>query len=261
MNNLKRKQIGLITAWFLLFPGTIAHGQDESAREKDNSKPTNVYNQLDNYLELARYENYSIIGYIPELTYTPNENNAISLEMPLLYSFQTERSGLGDMRLRYFYIPYRDYSKTFGAFGASLDIIAPTGNFDSGIGSSSWQIAPGFTFGLMLNKSRTISAFPLISYIYTSKPSTEHIPESYKKEDHGLNVQIMTSFIINEDAFILVTPIYDIKDLKDEREDDYLLDIKAVFDIMKDRTQIGASYRGALNSKESIYRVFLTVFL
>jgi len=239
----------------------VAIAQDTSAKEKDNSKPTNVYSQVDNFLEFTRYKTYNTFGYNPKLSYTPNEDNALNIEMPLLYSTKTGKFGLSDIRLRYFYIPYRDYSKTFGAFGVSVDMFVPTGKFEDGLGSSSWRFSPGFTFGLILNQSQTISAFPVISYIYTTEPTASSIPEELREVDHGLNAQVITSFVLSEDAFILVTPIYDLKDIQDEKEDDFMIEIESVFDIAKDKYQIGAFYRGAFISESHTFRIFFTVFL
>jgi hypothetical protein len=237
------------------------NAQDVEEVKKDNSKPTNVYSQIDNYLEYTSYESYNTFGYNPRLTYTPNENHAISLEVPLLYSDLTNKFGLADMRLRYFLVAYRDYTKTFGSFGASLDVNLPTGNYADGLGSSSWRFSPGLTFGIILNQKQTFSIFPIISYIYTSKPRSNAIPDDLKETDHGINLQIITSFVISDDAFLLITPIYDMKDLEDTREDDFLLEIEPVFDIMKDRFQMGAYYKGAFSAQTHTFRLNFTVFL
>ena len=237
------------------------YAQVDNDNQKDNSKPTNVYSQIDNFLEFATYKTFNTFGYNPRLTYTPNEDNALTLELPLLYTTKTDRFGLGDIRLRYFYIPYRDYTKTFGSFGASMDAFLPTGNFEDGLGSSSWRFSPGLTFGLILNQSQTISFFPIISYIYTTEPTSDLIDPELKEPDHGMNFQVIGSFIISNDAFVLITPIYDLKDLGDEREDDVLLEVESVFDIAKDKYQMGFFYRGAFLSESHTFRVFFTVFL
>lgn len=240
---------------------SIAYSQEDQTKKKDNSKPTNVYSQLDNFLEFTRYETYNTFGYNPKLSYTPNEDNALNIEVPLLYSSKTDKFGLSDIRLRYFYIPYRDYTKTFGAFGASFDMFIPTGKYEDGLGSSSWRFSPGFTFGLILNDSQTISAFPVVSYIYTTKPTSNQIPEELKEADHGINIQVITSLVLSNDAFLLVTPIYDIKDIDDKREDEFLLEIESVFDIARDKYQIGGFYRASFQSNVHTFRVFFTIFL
>ena len=142
-----------------------------------------------------------------------------------------------------------------------MDVVMPTGSFEDGLGSSSWRFSPGFTFGLMLNESRTISAFPVISYIYTTKPTSDLIPDNLKEVDHGLNIQIISSFVLSDDAFLLITPIYDLKDLQDEKEDDFMIEIESVFDIARDKYQIGWFYRGAFVSEVHTFRIFFTVFL
>jgi hypothetical protein len=249
-------------AFFLLFSiSGFVHGQDESTKEKDNSKPTNVYSQIDNFLEYTSYKTYNTFGYNPKLSYTLNEDNALNIELPFLYSTKTDKFGISDIRLRYFYIPYRNYAKTFGAFGASMDVIIPTGKFEDGLGSSSWRFSPGLTFGLILNEYQTISAFPVISYIYTTEPTSNLVPDELKEVDHGLNIQVITSFVLSDDAFLLVTPIYDLKDLQDEKEDEIIIEIESVFDIAHDKFQIGGFYRGAFVSDVHTFRVFFTIFL
>jgi len=158
-------------------------------------------------------------------------------------------------------IPYRDYTKTFGSFGASVDIYMPTGKFEDGLGSSSWRFSPGVVMGIIFNEKQTISAFPVISYLYTSKPTSESIPEQMKEADHGMNFQVITSFIVSDDAFILVTPIYDVKDINDTREDEFLLEIEPVMDILQDRYQVGAFYRGAFKNNSHTFSLNFTIFL
>ena len=248
----------LIVAFFLI--SLLGYGQEEQAKSKDNSKPTNVYSQVDNFLEFTQYKTFNTFGYNPKLSYTPNEDNALNIEVPFLYSTKTDKFGLSDIRLRYFYIPYRDYSKTFGAFGASMDVFIPTGKFEDGLGSSSWRFSPGFTFGLIINESQTISAFPVISYIYTTEPTSDQIPEELKEVDHGINFQVISSFVLSEDAFLLVTPIYDIKDIDDEKEDEFLLEVELVFDIARDKYQVGGFYRASFQSKVHTFRVLFQCF-
>ena len=257
LHNLSVKSIKVFLYAVFTFAFQFGQAQDE----KDNSKPTNVYSQIDNFLGFTRHNDYNTFGYNPKLTYTPNDANALSLEVPFLYTTKTDNFGLGDMRFRYFLVPYRDYTKFLGSFGASLDVIIPTGKFEDGLGSSSWRFSPGLMFGLILNQSQTISAFPVISYIYTTKPVSELIPEDLREVDHGINFQVITSFVLRSDAFLLITPIYDLKDLKDEREDEFSVEIESVFDIMRDKYQIGGFYRGAFLSNVHTFRVFFTVFI
>ena len=230
-------------------------------QEVDNSKPTNVYSQVDNFLEYVSAPGYHTIGYNPRLSYAPHENFSLVTEVPLRYHTGTKKFGLADIRLRAFYIPYRNYDKLFGSLGASIDVYAPTGNYDHGLGSSSWRISPGVIAGFILNQSQTISIFPNLSYIYTTEPTAASIPDDLREVDHGINFQLINSFILSEDAFVLITPIYDIKDLQDEREDEFILEVEPVIDIMQDRFQTGLFYRGEFRSRIHTISLYFTVFL
>lgn len=251
----------LLPMLVLCFWSSTVLGQQESAETRDNSKPTNVYSQIDNFLEYMWSPDLETFGYNPRITYAPNADNLILAEIPLLYSSKTERFGLGDIRLRYFGIPYRDYTKFFGSFGASVDVFLPTGKVEDGLGSSSWRVSPGVIFGFILNEAGTVSLFPVISYIYTSRPTSDLIPEDSKEVDHGFNIQVISSFVLSDDAFIQVTPIYDVKDLKDEREDEFILEVEPVVDIMRDKYQVGAFYRVAFESETHTFRLNFTIFL
>ncbi len=229
--------------------------------EKDNSKPTNVYSQVDNYFEYATGPGYHTYGYNPRLSYTPNEDNLILVDLPFKYHSVSQKFGLSDVRVRYFNIPYRDYSKTFGSFGVSLDVTAPVGNYDHQLGSSSWRLSPGLTCGIMADKTGTLSFFPTLSYTYTTKPTAENVPEELNEADHGANFQVLASYVINDDAFFLLTPIWDMKDVDDAREDEFILEAELVFDIFRDKFQCGVFYRGAFQSKLYAYSLNFTLFL
>ena len=243
---------------FILLSCFQVHGQDVS---KDNSKPTNVYSQIDNFLQFETNPSYNTFGYNPRISYAPNPDNSFVLEVPLLYSTKTDKFGLSDIRLRYFLIPYRDYTKFVGSLGASIDVYAPTGTFEDGLGSSSWRVSPGIIMGLILNESQTISIFPNLSYIYTSKPTTDLIPDNLKETDHGINFQLISSFVLSDDAFILITPIYDMKDINDTKEDSFLFEIETVFDILKDKYQIGSFYKANFNDSMHTCSLYFTIFL
>ena len=233
----------------------------EKQEIKDNSKPTNVYSQIDNFFEYENGPDYSTYGYNPKLTYAPNETISFVLETPLKYNTKTQDFGLADMRLRTFYVPYKNYDNTFGSFGASIDIYAPTGKYESGLGSSSWRVSPGLIFGLILNDKQTISIFPNVSYTYTSKPTSKSVPEKLNEVDHGWTLQVTNSFVLSEDAFVLITPIYNVKDVKDISEDEFIIEIETVFDIFKDKYQAGIFYKGTFESNIHTASLYFTLFL
>ena len=96
------------------------------AQEIDASKPTNFYPLLDNSLEYNKRESGgNLFGYRAQLIYPPSEAHLFLFEAPLLYNTMTEKFGLGDLRARYFFLPYKNYDKLFGAFGPSSMFLCP----------------------------------------------------------------------------------------------------------------------------------------
>lgn len=61
--------------------------------------------------------------------FAPSEAHLILGEVSLLYNDRIEKFGLGDVRAPYFYLPYKNNDKFFGAFGPSVHVFMPTGNF------------------------------------------------------------------------------------------------------------------------------------
>ncbi len=254
---LKGTKISALTTLLLCSFNTFMYSQGA----KDTSKPTNVYSQIDNFLEYVASPSFNTYGYNPKLTYAPSDDLSLVFDLPFRYHDQTKKFGLADVRFRTFYVPYKNYEKTFGSFGASVDIYAPTGKYESGLGSSSWRISPGLIFGLILNESQTISMFPNVSYTYTSEPTAAGVPDKLKETDHGWTFQIINSFVLSDDMFVLLTPIYDVKDIKDSGEDEFIIEIETVFDVFKDKFQAGIFYKGTFESKVHTVSLFFTVFL
>lgn len=179
--------------------------------------------------------------------------------MPLLHNDSSDKFGLGDLRLRYFFLPYKNYDNFFGAFGPSVDVFAPTGSFEDGLGSSSWSISPGITGGLMI--ADWIQAFPIVSYVYASKPSTDVIPENQKKERHGLSAQAIIPIVFSERFFMQVTPVYSLGDFDDTKNTSrYIQELLAAHSLSA-KWQASIFYRGVFEDKNHTFRLGLTVFL
>lgn len=87
------------------------------------------------------------------------------------------------------------------------------------------------------------------------------MPEELKEVDHGFTLQMVSSFVLSDDAFLQVTPIWDAKDFNDTCEDEFILEIDTAIDIYRDKFQCGVFYRGAFKSKVHTISVYFTVFL
>ena len=249
------KVLGLIGLMSILSLDVIA--QEEQAI--DASKPTNFYTQLINNLEYtSRPVGGNMLGYRAEILFAPSEAHLILGELPLLYNDRTEKFGLGDLRVRYFWLPYKNYDKFFGAFGPSVDIFAPTGSFKDGLGTSSWVIVPGFTVGLMA--AEWIQFFPILSYQYISKPTTDAIPEAQKESKNGITFQVITPVIFSDKFFMQITPIYRASDLGDERQDRFVQELFAQY-AASAKVQLSGFFSGNFQDDTYSVRLGLVVFL
>lgn len=233
----------------------LSFGQDST--EVDASKPTNFYTQINNQFEFnSRNFGGNIMGYRPEFILAPSEAHLILAETPILYNSNSKKGGISDLRARYFFLPYKNYDKFFGAFGPSIDVFAPTGNFNHGIGSGKWLIQPGVTAGLMI--ADWIQMFPILSYQYSSK--NVWIDSHSNNENHGISFQIITPIVFSEKAFIQITPIYSASDFTNQRIDRYIQELYGQYAI-KEKLQISAFYRGIFKDIDHTFRMGLVLFL
>lgn len=255
----------LTYSMLLMLFAVFANAQDQQADNTkqdqaiDASKPTNFYTQLFNHIEYnSRKTGGNLFGYRAEFLYAPSEAHLLLAEMPFLYNDESEKFGAGDFRARYFYLPYKNYDKFVGAFGPSIDVFAPTGDVDNGIGSGSWIVQPGVTVGLMV--ADWIQLFPILSYQYTSKSNSNQIPDALNKEQHGMSFQIIAPIIFSEKFFMQVTPIYSAGNITEERADRYTQEIIAQYAFSK-KLQGSFFYRGIFKDDNHTMRLALVMFL
>lgn len=246
------KNTGLILLTVVLFYATSL------AQEIDASKPSNFYTFLDNTLELTNSQDQNVFGYRGNLTYAVSAAHLILVELPLLYNNRTKKFGVGDIRTRYFWLPYKDYSQFLGSFGPSVDIFIPSGSFEDGLGTSSWVISPGVMVGLMA--ADWIQFFPILSYQYVSKSTTDLIPDAEKKNRHGLTFQVLIPVVFSPVFFMQFTPILSKNDFDDEKADRFAQEISATYSL-QEKLQLTGFFRGNFKDEVYSYRLGLTVFL
>lgn len=252
------KKLSLIILSVVFISSLLVAQDTDKSQGIDASKPTNFYNLLENNLEYnSRKDGGNLMGYRAQGIFVPDEKLLILTELPLLYNDKSEKFGLGDIRGRVFYLPYKDYSQFFGAFGPSIDIFAPTGNYEDGLGSSSWVVMPGIMAGLMITD--WLQAFPIISYSYTSKPITDAIPDAQKETGSGITLQAIIPVVFNEDFFIQVTPIYSM-DLKTSENSAYRQEIMGQYAISK-KVQMVFFYGGTFKFDDHVTRLGAVIYL
>ena len=251
----KLKRLTLI----LLITSTFVFSQEENQDDDiDTSKPTNFYNMLDNTIEFANQPNQNVFGYRGKLTFALSEAHLVLAEIPLLYNDRTSKFGLGDIRARYFWLPYKNYEKVFGAFGPSVDIFVPTGSHKNGLGSGRLIVSPGLTVGLMV--ADWIQLFPILSYQYAGKPVYDNPPVALDKAIHGLSFQVLMPIVFSDKFFMQVTPIYKMNDFTNEKQDRVEAELFGAYSL-NDKMQITGFYGGKFEDKIHTVSVGLTIFL
>lgn len=227
-------------------------------KEIDASKPTNFYSMLDNTMEFSSQKNQNVFGYRGKVSLAPSEAHLILGEIPIMYNDRTSKFGLGDIRARYFYLPYKDYSKTIGAFGLSVDVFMPTGNFENGLGSGRWIVAPGVTAGIMA--AEWVQFFPVLSYQYMSKPTYDNPTPEANNDVSGITFQVITPIVFSEKFFVSLTPIYKINNINNINQDRFAYEFLASFSLTATMLLTGF-YSGTPEEEIHTMSVGLTIYL
>jgi hypothetical protein len=105
-----------------------------------------------------------------------------------------------------------------------------------------------------------IQTFPVLAYLYTSKPTTDLIPESEKEAKHGLSLQFITPIVVNPQFFMQVTPIYSNIDLGTSGSGTYIQEFLAQYAIME-TLQVSGFYRGVFSDNDHTIRFGLVIYL
>lgn len=244
-----------------LFPwviaSSIALAGPAAAQEIDTSKPTNFYSSIDNTFEYTDGQRANVYGYRGNLTMALSAKHLLLAEIPLLFNDRTEKFGLGDIRARYFFLPYKNYDNLLGAFGPSVDVFAPTGSFEDGLGSSSWVVSPGVTIGIMA--ADWIQFFPILSYQYTSEPTADGFPPERKKALHGGTFQVLVPVVFSPEFFMQFTPIYAVGDFANPTSDGFTQEILAAY-TLSPKIQVTGFFRRNFDDEVNTFRGGVTLF-
>jgi hypothetical protein len=207
-----------ITAFILVFVSISSiqaqESESQNSEEIDPAKPTNFYTQVNVAAEYSFGKADELLGTRVSGQYTFNPNNLVLFELPLLYNLDRKAGGFGDIRLRYFGILKKDYSKSFpkiATIAPTMDLVLPTGSYENGLGNSSLVVSPGLVWGWFFSEKTQV--FPIISYQHISKPGSNLVPEQFKYDRHGITFQAIANYSFSKKSFMQVTPIYAINDL------------------------------------------------
>ncbi|GJM65107.1 hypothetical protein [Persicobacter diffluens] len=191
----------VLAAMMMIVGLTTGYSQEQ---EIDPSKPTNLYSGAG--IELGAVGKDKVARLSAMFSWNPK--NLLLSELPFKVSPEGKMQA-GNLRLRYFNVPYLDYSKTFGAFGLSVDAFIPVGNADGG----RITVAPGAVLGLIA--SEKFSMFPIASYLYTSKSRFQKIEGDH--EMHGAQFELMMVYS-SGNFYARTSPKYKLYDFKSGTE-------------------------------------------
>ena len=252
----KRFQI-LFTFLFLTnFFRTSA--QESTTPHFDPSKPTNVYNRLSNNLEYNFLKNGSrTFGYRANFVLVShNQRNSVHIEIPLLYSTFSQKFGLSDIRFRYYWIPYKDYSKKPGAFGFLVDSYMPAGSLKYGLGRGRWIFAPGLSTAFVFGR---FSTFPIVSYLYSSEIKDVKIPSPGTGALNGYIIQSICVYKFKK-SYLDCTPIFMKNSYSNSGKDDFVMEGNYLCMIKPNKMQIGCFARRYFHGNSTTLRAALRIY-
>ncbi len=196
----------IIIALIIMVLGLSLFAQEGNAveQEVDASKPTNLYTQINTNLEGSFSDKQNLYGLRVNISYALNPNNLFLIEVPFMYNDNTDKFGIGDSRIRYFAVVKRNLTNRFIAIAPFADITVPLGSYQKGLGNTSWSIAMGSVFGFVATKK--LALFPGISYVHTTKPTTDLIPDNTKFTGNGISLQFNASYSFSKSTFLFVNP-------------------------------------------------------
>jgi hypothetical protein len=199
-----KKKLTILSTIFLFSIGINAQETAETKKEIDPSNPTNLYTQVNGSLEYQDGKTANLYGVRVNVQYAFNPDNLMLVELPFLHNDVTNKTGISDMRVRYYHVAKKGITKSFIAIVPFIDVSIPIGNYENGLGSSSWSLAGGVVGGFIL--SPKLSLFPGISYVHITKQNTDLIPEAFKYSSDGIGLQFNASYKFTKTTFMFINP-------------------------------------------------------
>lgn len=250
------KFLCIICTFFFCAIKVIA--QDSITPHIDPSRPTNLYTRLSNNLEYTFLKNGNrTYGYRANFVWASrDQKNAFHIELPLLYATSSGKFGAGDTRLRYLWVPYKDYSKKPGAFGFTLDSYLPSGNRDDGLGRGRWVVAPGVSTAFIFGK---FSTFPNVSYVYSSKIVSGKRPAD-NKALNGYMLQTICVYKLSKKNYVDCTPIFIKNSYTNGGKDDFIVEGNYLYMLKSGKIQVGGFVRRFFYANATTIRASMRIY-
>lgn len=191
------------------------------------------------------------------------------------WSDGTSGSGLGDIRLRYFhqFFSAKKEDASVRTIIGSLDVFAPTGNSDEGLGLGTWMIAPTVIFDIPISERWTVFPGPKLKFstsktLGRSSPFPPgRIPEPGREsEDYIFAFELEAYFTyMSPDAWwFYIDPIVEWDLLPEPDEDNYEATVKSQIGKMWGHWGLGAEgtffVAGEQSQKYQLRAIFFYYF-
>lgn len=259
LNNQTMNRIYLLFSLFLtaLFPLTVS--AQHTGKDIDPSKPTNLYTQVSLAFDYKTSDLQDLYGGRASVSYAINSDNLLVAEVPLLRNSLTKKTGLSDIRVRYFTAVKRNITNHLIAVAPFVDITIPTGKFEDGLGTSSWVLSAGGVVGLMF--SEQFGLFPGVGIMYVTKPGTDLIPDEDKFTSTGISFQFNASYSFDKDTYVFLNPTPSIMNTNGTWKTYWAGEISFNRVIIPNKLQLGLYWGPNFTDKTNSFRLGISSFL
>jgi len=249
----------LISFIFFFFLSSLKIAAQDTSGHIDPSRPTNAYNRLSNNIEYNLLKGgKKTYGYRANFVWaSANQHHSVHIEIPLLYATSSKKFGFSDFRFRYYWIPYKDYSKKPGALGFMVDSYLPTGSLNEGLGRGRWIIASGLSTAFVFGK---FSTFPGISYLYSGEIMNNKIPAEARKALHGYIIQSICVYKFNKKSYLDFTPIFIKNSYSNSGKNDFVMEGNYLYMVKRNKIQVGCFARRYFRGDATTLRAAMRIY-
>lgn len=227
-------------------------------KEIDASKPTNLYTQVNVLPEYQNIKNGSdLYGSRFNIQYAYNADNLFIIEVPFLHSMATKKTGLSDLRVRYFSAVKRNITPRLIALAPFLDITAPTGSVKNGLGTGSWSISAGAVIGYIV--TARFAVFPGVGYVHLTKPN--YFADSVSFKSNGVGLQLNGSFSFSKRTFMFINPTPSFINTNGTWKSFWSGDFSLNRIVVPNKLKLNVSFNPDFTNKIYVYRAGATFFL
>jgi hypothetical protein len=256
---MKKKILSALFLICLFSMSVKAQETTENKKEIDPSNPTNLYTQINGTFEYQSFEDNDVYGMKFNVQYAFNPDNLMLVDLPIRHNEATNKTGLGDMRVRYYHVAKKGITKKFVAIVPYLDFSIPVGSYENGLGSSSWSLGAGLLCGFVFNPK--LSFFPSINYSHITKPGTDLILDANKYSSDGIGLQFNTTYKFTKRTFMSINPSPSFRNKNGSWKTTWEGDLNFNHIVTPNKFKINAGWSPNFTDNVNVYRIGATIYI